>query len=120
MATTTIEPDTELSAVNSILGSIGQAPLTTLNYNNPETSLEDLLEVCWEVADNCCDISNSSIFQWLADNPGRCEFEEESLSLNPDGINSLWRVARSRQCEEIELMARQLLECLDDGIADGI
>ena len=90
------------------------------NYNNPETSLEDLLEVCWEVADNCCDISNSSIFQWLADNPGRCEFEEESLSLNPDGINSLWRVARSRQCEEIELMARQLLECLDDGIADGI
>ncbi len=38
MATTTIEPDTELSAVNSILGSIGQAPLTTLNYNNPETA----------------------------------------------------------------------------------
>ena len=38
MATTTIEPDTELSAVNSILGSIGQSPLTTLNYNNPETA----------------------------------------------------------------------------------
>ena len=36
MATTTIQPDTELSAVNSILGSIGQSPLTTLNYNNPE------------------------------------------------------------------------------------
>ena len=38
MATTTIEPDTELSAVNSILGSIGQSPLTTLNFNNPETA----------------------------------------------------------------------------------
>lgn len=38
MATTTIQPDTELSAVNSILGSIGQSPLTTLNYNNPETA----------------------------------------------------------------------------------
>ena len=38
MATTTIQPDTELSAVNSILGSIGQSPLTTLNYNNPATA----------------------------------------------------------------------------------
>ena len=35
---TTQATDTELSAVNSILGSIGQAPLTTLNYNNPETA----------------------------------------------------------------------------------
>ena len=30
MATTTIDTDTELSAVNSILGSIGQAPITQL------------------------------------------------------------------------------------------
>ncbi len=38
MATSTIDTDTELSAVNSILGSIGQAPITTLNYENPEVS----------------------------------------------------------------------------------
>ena len=38
MATTTIDTDTELSAVNSILGAIGQAPLTTLNFDNPEVS----------------------------------------------------------------------------------
>ena len=38
MATTTIDTDTELSAVNSILGAIGQAPLTTLNFENPEVS----------------------------------------------------------------------------------
>ena len=44
MATTTIDTDTELSAVNSILGSIGQAPITQLkdpstgviSNNNPE------------------------------------------------------------------------------------
>ena len=53
MATTTTELDTELSAVNSILGAIGQSPVTTLgdfdqvtdadgntttvhSYNNPE------------------------------------------------------------------------------------
>ena len=44
MASTTIELDTELSAVNSILGAIGQAPLTALTLNadgvfdNPEVS----------------------------------------------------------------------------------
>ena len=36
MATSTIETETELSAVNSILGAIGQSPQTTLNYSNPE------------------------------------------------------------------------------------
>ena len=44
MATTTIDTDTELSAVNSILGSIGQSPVTVLSLNdegafeNPEIS----------------------------------------------------------------------------------
>ena len=38
MATTTIDLDTELSAVNSILGAIGQSPVTTLNFQNPEIS----------------------------------------------------------------------------------
>jgi hypothetical protein len=30
--------DTELSAVNSVLGSIGQSPVQVLNYENPEVS----------------------------------------------------------------------------------
>ena len=38
MATSTIDTDTELYAVNSILGAIGQSPVTTLNYENPEIS----------------------------------------------------------------------------------
>ena len=33
---TTIDTDTELSAVNSILGAIGQSPVTALNFQNPE------------------------------------------------------------------------------------
>ena len=46
MASTTIDIDTELSAVNNILGAIGQSPITTLGtvsvtdgvsaYDNPE------------------------------------------------------------------------------------
>ena len=31
--------DTELSAVNQILGAVGQAPITTLDETNPETAL---------------------------------------------------------------------------------
>ena len=38
MATSTTDTDTELSAVNSILGAIGQSPITTLNFTNPEVS----------------------------------------------------------------------------------
>ena len=45
MASTTIDIDTELSAVNNILGAIGQAPLTALTLNddgvfdNPEVAI---------------------------------------------------------------------------------
>ena len=39
MASTTIDIDTELSAVNSILGAIGQSPVTSLVFDNPEISL---------------------------------------------------------------------------------
>ena len=39
MATTTIDNETELSAVNSILGAIGQSPVTTITGNaNPEVA----------------------------------------------------------------------------------
>ena len=38
MASTTIDIDTELSAVNNILGAIGQSPLASLNFENPEVS----------------------------------------------------------------------------------
>ena len=43
----TLKIDTELSAVNSILGVIGQAPVTSINASNPETSLiKDILDQC--------------------------------------------------------------------------
>ena len=39
--------DTELSAVNSVLGALGQSPVQTLNYENPEVSFEDIPDPCW-------------------------------------------------------------------------
>ena len=38
MATTTVDIDTELSAVNAILGSIGQSPISQIDFANPEIS----------------------------------------------------------------------------------
>jgi len=38
MASTTIDTETELSAVNAILGAIGQSPVTSLTFTNPEIS----------------------------------------------------------------------------------
>lgn len=38
MIPTTYDTDTELSAVNTILGTIGQSPVTTLEFDNPEIS----------------------------------------------------------------------------------
>ena len=38
MTTTTVDIDTELSAVNAILGSIGQAPISGIDFANPEIS----------------------------------------------------------------------------------
>ena len=38
MASTTIETESDLSAVNSILGAIGQSPVTEVDTANPETS----------------------------------------------------------------------------------
>ena len=38
MATTSIDNETKLSAVNSILGAIGQSPISTLTFENPEVA----------------------------------------------------------------------------------
>ena len=43
----TTDLDTELSAVNSILGAIGQSPITTLNFDNPEVAvIYNILKEC--------------------------------------------------------------------------
>ena len=50
MATTTIDTDTELSAVNSILGAIGQAPITTLTTSTGNNSLSSQISENPEIA----------------------------------------------------------------------
>ena len=50
MATTTIDLDTELSAVNSILGAIGQAPITSLTSQTTTTSVQSQISQNPEIA----------------------------------------------------------------------
>ena len=51
MFPTTYDTETELSAVNSILGSIGQSPVTTLDFENPEVAM--VYRTLQEVNDQC-------------------------------------------------------------------
>ena len=47
MAIDTTQDLTELDAVNSVLGAIGQSPVTTLDFANPETSfVYNLIQEC--------------------------------------------------------------------------
>ena len=47
MTASTFKTDTELSAVNQVLGAIGQAPITALDFANPEISyIYQLLQEC--------------------------------------------------------------------------
>ena len=50
MATTTIDIDTELSAVNSILGAIGQAPITSLTSQSSSSSVQSQISENPEIA----------------------------------------------------------------------
>lgn len=49
MYPTTFNTETEVHAINSILGAIGQSPVTTLDYDNPEVAM---------VARTLADVSN--------------------------------------------------------------
>ena len=47
VSSSTFKTDTELSAVNQVLGAIGQAPITALDFANPEISyIYQLLQEC--------------------------------------------------------------------------
>jgi hypothetical protein len=50
MATSTTDTDTEISAVNSILGAIGQSPITNLNLaGNPNPEVSFIYNILTEI-----------------------------------------------------------------------
>ncbi len=63
----------------------------------------DFGEIAYDLADQLTETGTSQLMQWLADNPSRCEFDDDGLV---DGMMpNLARLAAFRQCEEIQRMA---------------
>ena len=70
MASTTIDNETELSAVNAILGAIGQSPVTSIDKTNPEIGfIYNLLR------DSNVDIQNEG---WHFNSENHVKYEPDS------------------------------------------
>jgi len=77
-----------------------------LEYSQPDQRIwdvHDFGEVAYSIADRFTDTGTSQLMQWLADNPSRCDFDDDGLveGMLPD----LARLAMFRQCEELQKMA---------------
>ena len=79
MQPTTFNTETELSSVNSILASIGQSPITTLNFENPEIAFAYNL-----LMESSTDVQNEG---WVFN-------REDCFPLLPDEDNEIVLVQR--------------------------
>ena len=84
MFPTTFNTETELSAVNSILGSIGQAPITKLEFDNPEVSfVYQLLQECnTDVQAEGWVFNRESHYELIPDSNGYIQIPENVLSMD--------------------------------------
>lgn len=92
MFPTTFDTETELSAVNSILGSIGQAPVQQLEFENPEVSfIYNLLSECdVDVQNEGWVFNREENYTLLPDSNGYIQIPENVLRLDvSDG--QVWR-----------------------------
>ena len=92
MFPTTFDTETELSAVNSILGSIGQAPIQRLEFENPEVSfIYNILSECdVDVQNEGWVFNREENYTLLPDSNGWIQIPENVLRLDvSDG--QVWR-----------------------------
>ena len=74
-----------------------------------ENERDFLLDESFLISDNCVDIANSDLFQWLADYTTRSEFNDDYYGQKIDLVS----IARARQCEEIEFIAHTMINGID-------
>ena len=92
MFPTTFDTETELSAVNSILGSIGQAPVQTLEFTNPEISFiyQVLMECSVDVQAEGWVFNREQNYTLVPDSNGWIQLPENILRMDvSDG--QIWR-----------------------------
>ena len=80
-----------------------------LTYDNLQDALRE------SIADNLAEVSNSCLFEWLAEIPSRASFEDMSsvIGIMDDSVD-LGCLARLRQIEEIEIMGSNLIYFLNE------
>ena len=83
----TFQTDTELSAVNQILGAIGQSPVTSLDYTNPEVSyVYQLLQECTRDIQNEGWVFNRELaVPFTPDENDNIVFQSDMLRLDVSG-----------------------------------
>jgi hypothetical protein len=92
MFPTTFDTETELSAVNSILGSIGQAPVQQLEFDNPEISfIYNILKECdLDIQNEGWIFNREQDYTLLPDSNGWIQIPENVLRMDvTDG--QVWR-----------------------------
>lgn len=92
MFPTTFDTETELSAVNSILGSIGQAPVQSLEFENPEISfIHHLLQECaTDVQNEGWVFNREENYTLLPDSQGYIKLPENILRMDVSE-GQVWR-----------------------------
>jgi hypothetical protein len=99
MFPTTFDTETELSSINSILGSIGQAPVTTLDYENPEIALvyRVLDEVSNQVQAEGWVFNTEYRYPLVPNSEGFIEFPQNILQMDLSDTESNQRDVVKRQ-----------------------
>jgi hypothetical protein len=76
--------DTELSAVNQILGAVGQAPIQTLDQTNPDVDIAytTLIDVSRSVQAEGWNFNTENAFELIPDNSGFIYVTKEMLGID--------------------------------------
>ena len=93
MFPTTFDTETELSSVNSILASIGQTPVTTLDYDNPEIAMvaRTLADVCNQVQAEGWVFNTEYRYPLKPDSANEIKFPQNVLQLDLSDTESQYR-----------------------------
>lgn len=87
MFPTTYNTETELSAVNTILGTIGQSPVTELDFHNPEIyyAYNLLQETCTDVQMEGWVFNTEANYRLLPDSEGEVKIPDNILRMDFTG-----------------------------------
>ena len=111
MFPTTFDTETELSSVNSILGCIGQSPVTRLDYDNPEIALvaRTLNEVSNQVQSEGWVFNTETDYPLVPDSNKEIRFPENVLQFDLSDCEPAYMDVIKRQGKLYDKIAHSYL-----------